>query len=263
MALADFNGDGKGDIAVQTSELSISVFLGRGDGTFQDPIVTDIQVQQTSPPTYLLQGMAVADFNEDGKADLLVGLGNFSHAVILLSGNGDGTFAQGPVISDVSSFDHASVADLNSDGHLDLVTLTSGVPFVYLGNGDGTFTAANRLTPPNGVPIAADDSSSAIADFNGDHKPDILLCSYDAISQNGQADSAPSELIFYAGNGDGTFQAPVAAEFPNFSLNIANGDFNGDGIQAILIGQRNGTVQGSYITLGSPHPVWAASSWKL
>jgi len=259
VVIADFNGDGKLDFAVSGYNSSpISVFLNKGGGTFSAPIVTTIA------PLYVGVGqMVVGDFNEDGIPDVVVG-------AILLLGNRDGTFHQGPALPNslVSNYSQTQVADLNGDGHLDLISAGEYLPlqgngFVAfsLGNGDGTFRPATML-PVASAPGTYD--SVVVADFNGDKRPDILTCDYGVTFSFGSMFSRPSNLVFYAGNGDGTFQAPVLTTTWNFAGIAGNADFTGtgrrdllitsipssigipssDGKDGILLGNGDGTFQG-------------------
>lgn len=219
IAVADFNGDGKLDIAVSNfNSNAIAVFLGKGDGTFQSPIVTPVQIQALG-----LGAIAVGDFNEDGKPDLVVGTIAGSQADIVLLGKGDGSFTELPPIPTSFGFFHAIVVDLNHDGHKDLVTGDNGNISVFLGNGDGTFVP--------GAPISVSGSFQGIvvADFNGDQKIDIVACD--------TASNPVGTLEFLAGNGDGTFQSatsfPMLSAFPD---SLAAADFNGDGKLDLLTG---------------------------
>lgn len=127
---ADFNGDGKLDLAIADS--GVSVLLGNGDGTFGRAVEYQAEGFSTT--------VATGDFNRDGKLDLVTSNWSVGSVSVLL-GNGDGTFrthvdyATGPNPCGVV------VADLNGDGKLDLIVANAGAATVsvLLGNGDGTF----------------------------------------------------------------------------------------------------------------------------
>jgi hypothetical protein len=112
---SDFNGDGKLDFLVCTDG-ELGVFLGNGDGTFQE---SDISV----PPNYNVLIPVIGDFNSDGKVDLLVSEVVGSN-VLVFWGNGDGTF-QSPQVVNISGVGEAGMAagDLDRDGLLDFVLL--------------------------------------------------------------------------------------------------------------------------------------------
>ena len=222
VVLADFNSDGKLDVAVSNfSSNTISVFLNKADGTFLSPIISPIQITALG-----LGPIAEGDFNKDGKADLVVGTIAGSQADIVLLGNGNGTFRQLSPIPNSFGFFHARVVDLNGDGHQDLVTGDNGNISVFLGHGDGTFSAGTFL-PSGSFPGAY--LGIVVGDFNGDNKLDIVAC--DAVS------SPVGALVFYAGRGDGTFQMPTSANLvSSFPGSLASGDFNGDGKKDLLIG---------------------------
>jgi len=182
LTFADFNGDGKIDIAVAPNQnarnlADVYVLPGNGDGTFGAPI-------QTATPTYPIT-LAAADFNKDGKTDLLVasqngGCPSYHLNYVFLKGNGDGTFAPGPITCGPfpSGPGIPVVDDLNGDGIADVVipydTGTSGDgggPLVLQGNGDGTFTSSQIFY--SGMSAG----TAVIADFNGDGMPDVALAS--------------------------------------------------------------------------------------
>jgi hypothetical protein len=200
----DFNGDGKLDVAIapQTSTGGVYVFLGNGDGTFQNALISNVGTLSTFG--------GVGDFNGDGKLDLMGVL--TSNQLAFLQGNGDGTF-QAPTTYYSVGADTGTIlaADLNGDGKLDLVTV-QGSPTntftVFLGNGDGTFQ------PQTPSPVSSLNPAGAIGDMNADGKLDLVL-------------SSNTQTLILPGNGDGTFQTPVAASYPSTSSAI--GDFNNDG----------------------------------
>ncbi len=232
VAVADFNGDGKLDLAVLNGgSRNVSILLGNGDGTFQ--AAKNYDVGGDNPPS-----IVVADFNGDGKPDLAVAIpGNIpapattfptctQSSVNLLLGNGDGTFqtARRAVTVDSANLS-VTAGDLNEDGKADLVVARSQIDpacplaggSVLLGNGDGSFQTAKEVAAAPGV---------LIADFNSDGKPDLLAW---------EPFNSPSGGILL-GNGDGTFQPPLALPLPSgcglfcrqvFS-GFATGDFNGD-----------------------------------
>ena len=162
IAIADFNADGKQDLAVvnNTSPGTVSILLGNGDGTFA-PLV-----QYATPNSPV--ALAVADFNGDGKPDLAV-INNpppaagttvaSAGSVSILLGNGDGTF-QPHVDFAAGQTPVAVVADdFTGDGNQDLAVVNQGdtAVSVLLGNGDGSFQPRVRAdwldTLPNSIPL--------------------------------------------------------------------------------------------------------------
>ena len=134
LAIADFNGDGKLDIAVSNfSSNTIAVFLNQGSGTFAAPIINSIQIPDGLGP------IAVGDFNEDGKPDLIASTISGPQVDLVLLGVGDGTFIQSAAIPNSFGFLKGRVADLNGDKHLDFIGCSNGSIHTALGNGDGTF----------------------------------------------------------------------------------------------------------------------------
>jgi Bacterial Ig-like domain (group 3)/FG-GAP-like repeat len=224
VAVADLTGDGKPDLVV-TNSLGksggpVGVLLGNGDGTFRPAIMYGSGGRADS--------VVIADVNGDGKPDLIVAV-DTTHVEVFL-GNGDGTFQSG-VPYDASGARSVAVADLNHDGKLDLVVAgatsghpSSGMVSVLLGNGDGTFQPA--VTYDSGVSSGGWANSVAVADFNGDGRPDLVVANY--------PDRTVGVLL---GNGDGTFQ-PVSLFDSGASLaaSVAAADLNGDGKTDIVVG---------------------------
>jgi hypothetical protein len=188
--------------------------------------------------------MAAGDFDGDGKLDLAVvdygGNPNFpSGGVVILTGNGDGTFQPAKEYAAGYIPGSLAVGDFHGDGHLDLVTADySGAFAVLRGNGDGTFQPPNMFVADN---VYAFDL--AVGDFNGDGRLDLAVS---------DGSSAVAALL---GNGDGTFQTPQRFMTTESSISLVAGDFNGDGrpdlaavnwienTVSVLLGNGDGTFQ--------------------
>jgi hypothetical protein len=225
IAIADFNEDGKPDLAI-AANIRLYFFLGNGDGTFAATPASPVSVP--SPPyddfgSPYTGPLAVADFNHSGHAGLVVGEEQ-NQAAVILFGQGNGGFslssaafanALGMPISAVQP------ADFNGDGYLDLAFANgiSGQSPVLLGYGGGAFNNAGDLnggTFPNGL---------AVGDFNGDGRLDVVVPS------GGSTAYPASGLNVNLGNGDGTFTnangSPISLGKNLYA--IVTADFNGDG----------------------------------
>jgi hypothetical protein len=214
VAVGDFNGDGKMDLAVvnrgnpaANDNGGISILLGKGDGTFQS--ATNFAGAQNP------FAIVVGDFNADGRVDLAVGsLGSTGGDITICLGNGDGTFQVGTPFTLPGYTILSMVAlDFNSDHKLDLAVTNGGFVSVLLGNGDGTFQPHVDYGTNVGL-----FTSLMAGDFNRDGKIDLAFYN---------DDNSPIVYLLI-GNGDGTFQAPVAVTTGGYSLG-AIGDFNQDG----------------------------------
>ena len=221
VAVGDFNGDGKPDLAVANAgnpaigdDGNVSILLGIGDGTFQPALSVAAGKNPFS--------IAVRDFNGDGHADLVVANNGINPAggwlagtVSVLLGNGDGTFQEHLDYATGAGPDSVAVGDFNGDHVLDLAVAarSENVVSVLLGKGDGTFQL--RVDYAAGDPWAV-----AVADFNQDGKADLAVA--------GRFSDGIVGIL--KGNGDGTFQ-PAAGHDPVVAIgkSVAAGDFNGDG----------------------------------
>jgi len=233
VVVADFNGDGKLDLAATGPALE--VFLGKGDGSFQTTPVFSFSFNGSA-------SLAVGDFNGDGKPDLVV---TTRYAAYIFLGNGDGTF-QNPRKVFVGGTPYSiAVADFNGDGKQDLAVGNheQGTVSILAGNGDGTFGPAVIF------PAGPGPNSVAVGDFNHDGKLDLAVA-------NTGLDSKQGAISILLGTGTGSFQAPVNYGSGDYE-SIVVGDFNGDGkpdlaavkssltsgAAAILLGNGDGTFR--------------------
>ena len=204
IAVADFNGDGKIDVAL-SGNATTTILLGNGDGTF---------TATPNPPQIVPNRLVAADFNGDGKLDLAV-VGSGTNAITILLGNGDGTFTAAPN-PPPGTTSQLIAADFNGDGKIDLAALDllGDTVTILLGNGDGTFTAESPF------PTGSNAVSLAVGDFNGDGKPDVAVA--------GVASFPEHQVAIIAGNGDGTFAAGVDVNAISVE-SLAAADFTGNG----------------------------------
>ena len=228
VAVGDFNGDGKPDLAIANfNDGSVTVLLGSGTGAFTAAPGSPFPVGKQPA------SVAVGDFNGDGKLDLAIANFNDGTVTVLLGdGTGGFTAATGSPFPVGTKPTSAAVGDFNRAGKLDLAIANSSdyTVTVLLGDGTGGFTAA----PGSPFPVGTVPESVAVGDFNGDGKPDLAVANFN--------DNTVTVLL---GDGTGGFAAASGSPFPVGSgpWFVAVGDFNGDGKPDLAIANFNdGTV---------------------
>ncbi|HSV16483.1 MAG TPA: FG-GAP-like repeat-containing protein [Tepidisphaeraceae bacterium] len=281
--VADVNGDGKRDLIVLGSKNNnglIGVLLGNGNGTFK-PVVS------YAAGGVARGGVGIADFNGDGKPDLVVAqfaaIDSTHSAVDVLINNGSGTFKPFYTVAVPPAARSVAVGDFNKDGKTDLAvadglgvnnqldgTYPAGVT-IMLGNGHGSFSKAaqyNALPTPDagsdghGGGDVVNPELITAGDLNGDGNLDLVLSLYD------------HNIDIYLGNGNGTFHSAVGADTGEYPRSVAFVDVNHDGKKdlvvdnigkqsasepgsiAVLLGNGNGTVQPAIQFTPFNYPGW-------
>jgi hypothetical protein len=208
ISVADFNRDGRPDVAVANGGYfsSIAVHLGNGDGTFSAPSVPARGSERK------FTSVASGDLNHDGKPDLAF-TGDQSAAVSTMFGVGDGTFADRNDIPlpDYPYPSFVGIWDLDHDGNGDLVVEGDSV-YVLMGKGDGSFRPKVGFAGGT-LPIVA-----ACGDLDGDGILDIVSEGYQTRA-----------LSALRGRGDGTFDAQVDFGTGGFPSSFPVADFDEDG----------------------------------
>jgi hypothetical protein len=221
LAVGDFNGDGKLDLAVTNQGSgccapgTISILMGNGDGSFKPQVIYPVGDGPSS--------VAAADFKRDGTLDLVVtNAGNssiFGNTISVLLGRGDGTFQPQVTYAVGTSPMSVAVGDFNADGNLDLAVANyySDTVSILMGHGNGTFQPAANVAVSGPYSIIA-------TDFNGDGKLDLAV-----------ANATSYTVSILVGNGIGMFQAPVAYATGSVPASVASGDFNRDGRPDLVV----------------------------
>jgi hypothetical protein len=233
VAVADVNGDNKPDVLVANgcagvnncSSGTVGVLLGNGDGTLQ-------AAQAFASGGFYPTAVSVGDVNGDKKPDVILSQDSIS----VLLGNGDGTFQPAHSYNPGGVSPGVSVlADIDGDGKVDLLVANvcdthacnHGGVGVLLGNGDGTFQAA-QVYASGGY----HGGSIALKDVSGDGRLDIMMTDQCISSVN----CGMGSISVLLGKGGGTFQAAQSYRSGGFVAGgVAAIDVNADSKVDLLI----------------------------
>ncbi len=223
LVVADLNGDAFADVVAahdgSGAPLYVTVFLGSATGTLQ-------QAWELGTPYFTTQAIGAGDFDGDGKTDIAIALGDNRVSVLVFHGMGTGAFAEPVALPTVSADPDISdgttglaVGDLNGDGRDDIVVacfMFSNRLVVRLSTGSG-FTDPVSIALPSPVAVA-------LGDLNGDGRLDAAAANIE---------EGTVSLLY--GNGDGSFQEPVAVPMGTHPSSLAVADFDGNGFADIAV----------------------------
>jgi hypothetical protein len=249
---ADVDSDGHIDLIITsehrinvspfTPSYYVSVLYGKGDGSF-DPV----QDYSTAYPPIA----HAADMDNDGEVDLVTN----SDRILYNDGSGSRTFTNVDSTNNITGWDFQLV-NLNGDSYMDAVSASVGTALnVYIGGPGGTFTTS-QIFVETSLPASAQTNlfGLELIDINRDGNLDIVAYNYYTPSSS----SNFYHLYTYYGNGSGGFSGEKRYYLGSVDEidGIESGDFNGDGLNDIVVAHGSGT--GFYYLLGKPNGDFAS-----
>jgi len=210
---ADFNNDGKADLAVIYNESisHVTVLLGNGTGGFGSEILLTASDS--------ISDVSTSDYNNDKKADIAIVSKNHYELTLFL-GNGNGTFGSAKTskfIPDTVNFSeqyYIVSADFNADGNIDIASasMLEGI-CIHFGDGTGFFGNTKKVYSAGFL------TKLVVADINNDKIPDIATTSMSSFG-----------VQLFLGKGSGDFKAPILLNMPYIYTSISFADFDANGI---------------------------------
>jgi hypothetical protein len=231
IAIGDFNGDGNLDVAIANTETPfITILLGDGKGGFKPSPHSPFSTQ-SSPHVH---GVAAADFNGDGRLDVVTDSWGRNQILVLLGDGAGNLILPGQAVNTGKRpYQRLRSADFNKDGKPDVVTtdLDINAVSILLGDGKGSFHNA----PGSPFPAGAFPWSVAVDDINRDGNADLAVLPYD----RDIIDPKQLGVTVLLGDGKGGFTKMRGSPFPLAGCQgpdrVATGDVNGDGFRDIVV----------------------------
>jgi hypothetical protein len=230
IAIGDFDGDGKPDLAFANHEQkSLTVLSGDGQGSFRPATSSPVTVT-SNPHTH---GVAAGDFNGDRKLDLVTESWG-ENKVTVVAGDGYGNFSSPGVQFAVGKMPYQRVRakDVNGDGNADIITtnLEGDNVTILLSDGKGGF----NQPPASPFPCGESPFFVAIGDISKDGKPDLAVVNSPS-SAAGR--SGKDGLTILLGDGAGGFRLMAGSPFATGKIpnRLAIGDVNSDGVADVAV----------------------------
>jgi len=285
IAVGDFNGDGRDDLATSDSDEHVTVHLSRADGSFEtgDSFV----IPDHAGP------LTLGDVDGDGIQDVLVAsavgaseFGNGSGSVGVFLGLGDGHLAPVSRVDIGEAVIGLAAGEFNGDGRDDVVALVlGGEGFIFLGNADGTLSPAGNIVAAfNTAVILVDDfDADGLADLATANSQDIKIFlgqgdgsfaspvgfaaelniagldveDFDADGTRDLAATSGTAVAVLLGNGDGSFATAVSFPVGKQTEGVVAGDFNADGSQDLAVTCDVNDSLAILLNLATPAAVWS------
>ena len=232
----DLNGDGVPDLVTSSTDPNnpgVLTFVNDGGGNFPVGFLVPVNAYSS---LNIGMSMGVADFDQDGIADILVAA-TAGSTMLYLHGLGNGNFIYQRTIANNTSNTGVSIAyiktgDFNADGIVDVLVAQGSVQGLrlFVANGNGTFNP--NVVESSGISTA----EPVVVDVNGDGNLDILVGTN---FNTGQA----TYIVAYLGAGNSNFSQTITSPIlPFVGTYAAAGDFNGDGFVDLVLCQDRGKL---------------------